>query len=69
MFIDFYVQTYGVLQDLSSEKIVGHIAHKNIWLLHVLPFCVQQGAPLMLLDICIADKDIWLLHVLLFCVE
>ena len=46
MFIDFYVQTYGVLQDFPSEKIVSRNADKDIWLLHVLPFCVQQDFPL-----------------------
>ena len=68
MFIGLYVQTYGVLQDFSCEKIVGHIAHKGIWLLHVLSFCVRQGVPLHLHDNCIAYKGIWLLHVLPFCV-
>ena len=50
MFIGFYVQIYSALQDFLSEKIVGRIAHKDIWLLHALPFCVEQDAPLMLLD-------------------
>ena len=45
MFIGLYVQTYGVLQDFPFEEIAGRIAHKDIWLLHVLPFCVEKDFP------------------------
>ena len=37
--------TYGVLQDFSCGKIGGHIAHKCIWLPHVLPSDVQLDVP------------------------
>ena len=57
MFIGIYVQTYSVLQDFPSVRIVGHIAHKNIWLLHVLPFCVQLVFPSEKIVCHIAYKD------------
>ena len=40
IFISVHVQTCGVWLDFPSEKIVGCIAGKNTWLLHVLPFGV-----------------------------
>ena len=39
----------------------------GIWLLHVLPFSVEQNVPFNLLDDCIARKGIWLFHVQIFC--
>ena len=45
------------------------IARKGTWLLHELPFCAQEDAPLKLFDSCIAYKEILLLHELPFCVE
>ena len=56
-------------QDFLLMFLDGFIAHKDIWLHHVLPFCVEQDVLLMLFDSCIACKDIWLLHVLPFCVQ
>ena len=45
------------------------IAHKVVWLLHVLLFCIVRDLFLMLLYGCIAHKHIWLPHELSFCVE
>ena len=51
-----------------SFLLDGCIARKDIWLLHVLPLCVEQDLLLMFLDGSINNKRVLLLHKLLFCV-
>ena len=62
-----HVQTFGVHQEVSSNKNVYRIAHKDIWLFNVLPFGVLQEC-FYKKNVCgIACKDkVWLLRVMPF---
>ena len=59
---------FGVWLHYTSEQIVGHIACKGIWLLHVQPFCVWPPLTAKLIVFHNVHKDVWLLHVLPVCV-
>ena len=57
---------FCVLQDFPSEKIVGHIAHKDILLFHVKFSGVWQDSSLKKIIYRTAHMGIWFLHVLPF---